>query len=326
MTDVELGEHTVRGWPVLSLRTAAVALEVVPGLGGTVTSLVRRADGAELLWRTPWGLRHRGGLAPPGTAYATMIDTLPGGWHTLFPNGGDSVSLHGAEWGSDGEARLTWLDWTFDGSALTMTGRLVRSPFAITKVVTLHDHEVTLTETVVNVGGERIETMWASQLLLGGDLIGPGTTIDTTASTVRPDPRHSPDATYFDIMPWPRSHGATSVVNLRSMPGPGTDQTRAAYLSDFRTGGLTIRRPDRQLGVELTWDVAAWPHLWYLAEAGGATGFPWFGNAYYLAVTPASSWPASGVHDARRIGDSTVWVEPGESWQAQLTARVLPYA
>ena len=95
----ELEEQRFRGWDVLRLSTEALTAEIIPGLGGTITSLRRRADAAEVLWSTPWGLRHRGARSVPGTSQAQMIDSLAGGWQTLFPNGGDSISLHGVEWG-----------------------------------------------------------------------------------------------------------------------------------------------------------------------------------------------------------------------------------
>ena len=91
-----------------------------------------------------------------------MIDSLVGGWQTLFPNGGDSVSMHGVEWGYDGEARITWLDWEFTGSSIRMTGRLIRAPFEITKIISMRGSEVTVGETVRNMAKEPIETVWGS--------------------------------------------------------------------------------------------------------------------------------------------------------------------
>ena len=138
----ELQRREVRGWEVLRLSTDALVADVLPGLGGTIWSLTRRADGAELLWAAPWGLppaAHPRGRAPARPA----VDTSPGGWQTLFPNGGDSVSVHGVEWGFDGEARTTFCDWEFTGSSLVMTGRLARSPFEISKIISLRGHEVT---------------------------------------------------------------------------------------------------------------------------------------------------------------------------------------
>jgi hypothetical protein len=97
----ELEERHARGWDILRLSNDALTTEIIPGLGGTITGLTRRADAAELLWSTPWGLPPRGGKSLPGSSEAQMGDSLAGGWQTLFPNGGDSVSAHGVEWGYD---------------------------------------------------------------------------------------------------------------------------------------------------------------------------------------------------------------------------------
>lgn len=319
----DLEPLTVRGWDLLRLSTDSVRIDIVPALGGTITSMVRRWDDAELLWTTPWALRHRGSLAVPGNAQASMIDDFPGGWFSLFPNGGDSVVVHGAEWGTHGEARLTWLDWEFTGSALILTGRLIRSPFEFCKVISLRGSQVSVVESVTNVGGERIEMMWGNQVMLGGALIGADTIVDAAANVVHPDPLISRGNDYHDILPWPRSYGANSMLNLRSVPGPDAAQTRLAYLTEFSQGSITVRRPARALGLELNWDLESWPHAWYGFESGGSSGFPWFSKAYYLALTPATSWPGHGVHDARRIAGTTVWMAPGDALTSRLSATVL---
>lgn len=314
----------VRGWEVVRISSDAVQVDLVPALGGTVTSLVRRSDGVELLWQTPWGLRHRGGASLPGHAAALLYDTFPGGWFSLFPNAGDNAVLHGSDWGFHGELRATWLDWTATPSSVRLTGRLVRSPFEVTKTVSVHGFEVTVGETVTNVGGERIETVWASQLMLGGDLIGPDTVVDAGASTVHPDPMTSRGADYHDILPWPRAQASDAVVNLRNLPAPGSGETRLAYLTDFTRASITVRRPSAHLGLGFSWDLEAWPYAWYAMEAGGSSGFPWFSGAYHLAITPSSSWPGHGVHDARRVSDTVMWLHPGEARTSFLTATLSP--
>jgi hypothetical protein len=310
---VELERRDVRGWEVLQLTSSALVLDVVPALGGTITSLARRTDAAELLWSTPWGLRAHGSPVLPGTSEAQMVDSFPGGWSSVFPNGGDSANAHGVEWGYDGELRLTWLDWDLQEDTLTLTGRLARSPFAVTKTITVDHDRVRLGEKVGNVGRESVEVMWASKVTLGGALIGPDTVLDCAASVVRPDPRFSSAADYEDLMPWPRSYGQDSMINLRSMPGPTAGETRLAYLTDFTRPWISVARPTNGLAVELTWDGDAWPYVWYSLEAGRQAGFPWYGAGYFLSLTPASSWPAHGLHDARRVSDSTVWMAPGGS-------------
>ena len=320
---VEIEQLRVRDWEVLRLRAAGVSLDVVPGLGGTVTELRRQPDGESLLWSTPWGLRPAGARGLPGSSEAQMADSYPGGWQTLFPNGGDTAVVQGVEWGFDGEARLAWMDWEPREDGVVLSGRLVRSPFRLTKTFTVDGSTVTLEERVHNEGGEAVETMWGAQLVFGGALVGPGTTLSTTASTVHPDPRYSIGTSYDDLMPWPRSHGPRSVVNLARLPGPDAEETRLSYLDDFSDHILTVRSPDRTLGVDLTWD-EQWPYLWYSLEAHGRTGFPWFSSAYFLALTPSSSWPAHGLHEVRRTSGTTVWVQPGEELSSRLGVRVHP--
>ncbi len=313
------------GWEVLHLSNEAVEVRILPALGGSVTSVVRRADGAELLHQAPGGLRPFGAPTVSGSAEADRWDHAAAGWETLFPNGGDSVNAHGAEWGHDGEARVTWLDWTFAGSTLVLTGRLRRAPFELTRTVSLHDHELTVEETVTNVSRERIEVMWGQQLRFGADLLGPDTVVDSGASLVRPDPRTSRGVSYEDLLPWPRSYGhEETMVNLRGVPAAAAGETRRAYLSEFGRPWARVSRPVTGLAVELTWDGVAWPFLWYELEAGGHEGFPWFSDGYFLTLTPSSSWPAHGLHDARRVSGTTVWLAPGEIRTSQLTLRLTP--
>jgi hypothetical protein len=320
----QLEEWRFRGWDVLRLSTEALTAEIIPGLGGTIMSVKRRADAAEVLWSTPWGLRHRGARSLPGTSQAEMIDSLAGGWQTLFPNGGDSVSMHGVEWGYDGEARITWLDWEFTGSSVRMVGRLVRAPFEITKIISVRGHEVTVGETVRNAGRERIETMWGSQLMLGGALLGPETVVDAAAVVVRPDPDISPGAEYADLMPWPRSHGPETMINLRLLPGPDAKETRLAYLSDFSQPSITVSRPSHRIAIDVEWDAGVFPYVWYAMEAGRRDGFPWYRAGYFLSLTPCTSWPAHGVHEARRVSNSTVMIDPGEVVASYVALRVQP--
>jgi hypothetical protein len=320
----QLEERQIRGWDVLRVSSDALEAEIIPGLGGTITSLTRRADGAALLWSTPWGLRPRGASSLPATPQAQMIDSLAGGWQTLFPNGGDSVFVNGVDWGQDGEARVTWLDWEFTGSSVQMTGRLIRSPFEISKIISIRDHEVTVGETVRNVGRERIETMWGSQLMLGGALVGPETTVDAAAAVVRPDPTINRDASYDDLMPWPRSHGPDAMINLRLLPEPDSGETRLAYLSDFSQPLIKISRPSHRIAVELEWDADVFPYVWYSMEAGGRSGFPWYSSGYFLSLTPCTSWPAHGLHDAHQVSESTVLIDPREVLTSHVTLRVAP--
>ena len=321
MADLE--RRKTRGWEVLELTTDAIAVTVVPGLGGAIWSLTRRADDASLLHTAPWGLPTYGSPALPGNPFAQAMSTF-GGWQMIFPNGGDAAIDHDVQRGFDGEARVTPLDWEYTGSSLILDGRLRHTPFTVTRTISLRGHELSLGETVRNVGREGLETMWGSQLTLGGDLLGPDTVLDTAATVVRPDPQFVPSTTYDDLAPWPRTPGASGMVNLRPVPGRTADESRLAYLSDFTRPWLRVTRPERQLGLDLEWDGDRWPHLWYRLEAGGHREFPWYGAGYFLSLTPSSSWPAHGLHEARRVAATTLPIPPGATRTSSATLTVHP--
>ncbi len=316
----ELERRLVADREVLRLTTDELTLDVVPGLGGTLVSLRRRRGDLELLWRTPWGLRPPAATPLRGSAEAAMVDSYPGGWQTIFPNGSDSAVVDGAEWAHDGEARVAWYDWQTSGSSVLMRTRLLRSPFELTKIISVRGGEVTVGETAKNVGTEAVDVVWGQQVAFGAPLVGPATVVDASAALVHSDPRTAGSASYDDILPWPRAYGADGVVNLRSVPvGP---QTRRAYLGEHAEPRLTVRNPALDLVVALEWDGDIWPYVWYELETGGVRDWPWFGTGHFLRLTPSSSWPALGIHDVRRISATSLRIHPGVTRTAHLSLRI----
>lgn len=348
----ELASDVHRGWERLTLRSEAVEITIWPELGGTVSSLRRRRDNLELFNQPHWDVPPRGYPLPPGTVETNRFDLDPGGWQLLFPNGGDAAEVHGADWPLDGEARTTPFQFTQgsgsapdavpsaadaagqnstggaadtdeDGADVVLSARLRRCPAELTRRIRLDGTAVTITETIQNFGGSDMEVMWGHQLRFGRPLIDAGTEVDCPASVVHPDEMLTDDVDYDDVSPWPRTPGESSMINLRYVPEAGAE-TRMAYLSGLGDGTATITNRSIDCMLELTWDVTVWPHLWYGLEAGQDEDYPWFGNGYFLTLTPNSSWPAHGLHDARRISGSTLHLDPGETLSQTVTVTVSP--
>ena len=332
MTANEIDNSMVRGWELITVRSPDLVLGIVPGLGGSIVSLRRTSDDVELLHRTPWGLPNAATSGLAGAALEVRHDFNPGGWQSLFPNAGDNTVVDGVEWGTDGEARIAPFDAIVeqeagedadpDGTRVIMTTRLRRTPFSITKTLTVSGSEIRLSETVRHCGRTPIRVMSGSRLSFAGPLISARTEIDCGAAVVHPDAALLFDVDYDDISPWPRTPGPDSMINLRYLPEPGSETNRMAYLSEFSTGWATISNPEIDCRVRLEWDLEAWPHLWYELEDGGTRDHPWYGAERFLALTPSSGWPAHGVHDARRISDSAVSLDPDDERIAELTLRV----
>ncbi len=321
MADVERSE--VAGREHLTITAEELRIELVPALGGTIVSLVSlRHPDTELLWRPPWGLRPAAAATLPDSAAMGSFDSHVGGWQTMFPNGSESAVVEGANWPAYGEARLAWCDWQQTGSSVILTSRLLRSPFQVTKIISVQDDEVTLGETVKNVGEQHVDVVWGALLMFGSALLGPSSRFDARAALVRPDARRTPAAGYDDILPWPRSYAANGLVNLRTMPEPGSAASRTAYLSDFSAAEASLTNADLGLRVDLGWDGDVWPYLWYDLQTGGQTGYPWWGAARYLALTPCTSWPAAGIDEIRRVSATSLRIQPGSTRTTHLSVRI----
>lgn len=328
MTEVEVVSR--RGWEIVRLTSPDLVAEVVPGKGGDVLSVRWRdddvEDGIELLWQSPWGLRARGAATTSEDAVARLIEAYPGGWQTVFPNGGNAVVEHGVGWGMHGEVWLTPFDWEPVDGGLAMRARLVRSPFEVHKRVTLSGAALTVAETFTNVGGEPVEVMAGHHPAFGAPLIGPDTVIETNARTVVVDDmRDTPsgDLAVGATAAWPLVPGrAGTHVDVSRIPPAGAGIDRMAYLTDFSHGHAAITNAELGLRAELSWDASVMPHAWYWLEANGSAGFPWYRGVYVLAIEPGTSYPGHGVAAVRAKTGTQVRIGPGESHTSVVTLTV----
>lgn len=307
-----------RGWELMRLTSDEVSVDVVPGKGADILSVRRRRDDLELLWQSPWGLRQCGALSGGGDSVSRLMEAYPGGWQTVFPNGGDAVCEHGVEWGMHGEAWLTPFDTRVDGpSSLTFTARLVRSPFTIEKHVVLAGPRLTVTEHITNVGGHDVEAMWIHHPAFGSPLLSPDSVLEVSGGTVVVDDRRDLPSSDLGLgmqASWPHVPARDgSSLDLRRVPAADAGVDRMAYVTGVTDGRASLRNPRLDVGVVLEWDTATMPHAWYWLEAAGTAGFPWYQSAYVLAIEPASSWPAQGIAAVRAKGGAPLVFAPGQT-------------
>ncbi len=325
MPDLEVRQH--RGWDVVRLRSSGLQADIVPGKGGDLLSLVWLPRNLELLWQSPWGLRHRGSLPTGGDSVASLMEAYPGGWQTVFPNGGDPVVAHGVEWGMHGEAWLAGYDWTPTGPAsIELVTRLVRSPFRLTRRITLLDDAIAISETVTNEGLEPLEVMWGHHPALGAPLLSGAAVLDISAVTLAADDvRTTP---HGDLLPggvgeWPYLPGRDGgLIDLSILPSENDRLDRFAYATRLTEGLATVTNRSLGIHVRLEWDAAALPYAWIWLEAHGSPGFPWYQGVYVLAVEPCTSWPGQGLDACRQKTGTLLAVLPGESRTVSISLRV----
>ena len=312
-----------RGWEVIRIEDGDVAVEVLPGKGGDILELRWLPLDINVLWTTPWGLRQRGAVATAADSTGAFLESYPGGWQTIFPNGGAPSDLGGVMQGFHGEAALAAYDWAVAGdAAIEMTTRLARSPFRITKRVALSDNGVTVTETVRNEGTSRLDVMWSHHPAFGAPFLSGACRVEAPARMFVADPDRDTDA--GDLMPgarspWPQAQDrAGTSFDISRIPPDGPAVDRFGYLTEFSDGWMSLTNPELDLRVRLTWDLEVMPSAWFWLEARTTPGYPWFGGAYVLGLEPASSIPGNGIAAVRAGGGQLVGFDPSQERTAHV--------
>jgi len=317
----------IRGWETVRLRGSRIECEVVPGKGGDILGARWLPRGVDLLWRSPWGLRRRASVPTGATGPSAFLETYPGGWQTIFPNGGDPASLGGVEQPFHGEATLAPWEWTqVDDAAIEMTTRLTRSPFHLRKRVTVRSAGIEVEETILNEGRSPLDVMWSHHPAFGAPLLGPGCRIEAAATTfLADDARDTPAG---DLRPgatseWPHAVARGSgTVDLRLMPDEATPRDRFGYLLGFTEPRMALVNQALGLQVTLRWDLEVMPCAWYWLEAHATLGYPWYGAAYVLGLEPASSYPGQGLDAVRAKHGPLLRFAPGEERTAHVSLEV----
>jgi len=323
---VHLRTFQYRGWEIVSLESDRLQVDIVPGKGGDILAVRWRPLEINLLWTSPWGLPAAGAIAAVSDSVTNFLSHYPGGWQTIFPNGGDPSIEDGVELPFHGEACLVPWEWEMQGGHLRMRTRLHLVPFTLERTITLDGPDLQVEETAVNEGGVEQEVMWSHHPAFGAPFIDAGCRIETDARWFEADDER--DTPAGDLEPgarsdWPlaRARGEDP-ADLRILPGPDTSMDRFGYLGGFENGIATISNPKLDLSAQLSWTSSTFPFAWYWLEASATPGYPWYRSAYVFAIEPASSYPGQGISNARKKTDSLLKFEPGESRTVRLNLKV----
>jgi hypothetical protein len=323
-----------RGVRALRLENDRLAATVIPDKGADIYQLIDKRTGIDVLWKSPWGLK--GGGAVPSAADSTTawLEAYEGGWQEIFPSGGGPCTYRGVELNFHGEASLAAWDHevAVGGGAeaeLRLRVRLRRSPFLIERVMRVEAGRPALTfqGRITNQGGERLEVMWGHHPAFGAPFLGPACRVDTNARAVRADDAYdvphnplTPDGRYA----WPLADTAANgaPLDLSRVPAETEERQLLAYLHDFdgEHGWYGLTNTALGLGVGLVWPTAVFPHAWFWQEVHGTSGFPWYREAYVMAIEPFSSIPGQGLVKVIEKTGTQLTIEPGESVAADLSA------
>jgi len=295
----------------------------LPDKGSDLVELLDKATGVDLAWRSPMGVRDAGPGGAPDPV-AAFLDTYPGGWQEVLPNGGAPCHYRGAALSQHGE--VSGVPWAYQmvGEGVVFTVETARFPLRVTKTVRLHGAGLEFDEELVNLAPVEIEVMWGQHITFGEPFLAPGhrirlpsgVTVIPHETSIHPAGRR----VLAERGTWPVvaafDGGVTDLSVVPEHGGPSD----IVYLHG--ASWYEITAPDGH-GLRVDWDASVLPYLWMWQELGATTDYPWWGRAYVLGLEPFSSHPTNGLAEAVRNG-TALRLNPFErralSWSASLLA------
>lgn len=270
------------------LENELVRLELVPGFGAKVISLLDRATGREWLTR---------GFPPAdgNRAEAVFGGEAAYGWDECLPSvspGADPLDPsrelrdHGDVWGRPAEARL-------DARSVETVSEGVAWPYRFGRTLTLDSRGVRLDYTLLSLTDRPLPFVWSIHPLLA---LEPGSTI------------HVPDATRMHLshqagldlsgreVRWPReTTPGGRTVELDRVRGLEAGQVVKLYTCPVAHARAAVAAPDGTwLGIE--WDGGFAPYLGLWLDFGGwpaAPGHPLHQVALEPTTAPADDLPSA---------------------------------
>lgn len=291
---------TLDGEPIMRLESAALRVDVAPGVGGRIVGLIDRASGHEFLWRNR-GLRLE--RLAPGSEYDPNFF---GGVDELLPNdipeiiGGVTCPDHGELWTQP-------LAWSVDGKSLEVAGLMPASGLHYHRRMTLRGDEpfLDLDYRITNLTMQPRHFLWKLHAAL---TVEPGDVIDCPARTGQVVDLACSRFRTPTPFAWPLIEGcAASVVP----EGAGTMDF--FYLSELAEGRMTWRRPRAGLEFSYLFDRRVFPYAWLFSTQGGFLGHT------TTVLEPCTAMPIS-VNDAARAGQCSL-LAPGESLATRVSIR-----
>ena len=309
------------------LESASLRVTVRPHVGGTITEILHKPTGLSVLGTVPWepvDAPLESGAAPDEPVWLTRYT---GGWPLLFPNGGNACSVDGVFHGFHGEASISPWEAEASGSSIRLSRRFDAVPVRMRREISLDDDLLMIRELAELESNEPAIVMWGHHPTFGSDLLAGEFEIQSGARSVTTDQEYDPPSNPLQLGgtgAWPIVPGKDRTIDLRR-PLAGSHETgmaALAYLYNFESPWMSIRRLDNAVAATLSWDSSVFSSLWYWIELGGTSDAPWSGRARLIGLEPNTTRLAYGLAEAKRRDAGTLTLQAGSAHSAFIRLHV----
>lgn len=291
-------------------------LTILAGRGADVVECLYKPSDVDLIWLTQWGIPTKGVPSDYPADVDSFLKGYPGGWQSIFPNGGAPCTVNGVDFAQHDEVAL--LPWNHeiitdkvDEVAVRFTVKTRKTPFNVRKTFRLRSGSLKceITEEIENLSATAQDAMWGFHISFGGPFLAEGSKI-TLASSAEVIPHGSAIANTgrrvgtTDRFEWPHGRGEDGTeIDFATVPKQGT-KSEMLYISGLTDGWYEVTNSQIGLGVHVSWDVKLLPYLWFWQEYGSSLEYPWFGRHFNIGLEPFSSYPTNGLIEAIANGSA----------------------
>jgi galactose mutarotase-like enzyme len=321
---------TYKGMRTIVLQNELIRLSILLDKGSDIYELLYKPRDIDFLWRSSIGIRQPSIVPSIPHPQGAFMDYYHGGWQELFPSASGPSFYQGAHLGLHGEvASCPWeavvLQDEPEAIEVLFTVKTLRTPFILEKKIRLETGQpiIFIQERIQNTGKTGMHYMWGHHPSFGAPFLGEDCTLDLPTCDILTSVKHTemsrlPAGKSFT---WPFAEDKNGQsVDLRKIAGPETQSTDMFYATFFSEGWFALTNPRLGLGIGMVWPEKDFSQLWVWQEFGGTMGYPWYGNAYTMAIEPFSSRPGKGEEGLNEAieNDTAEWVDAGGEVRKEL--------
>jgi galactose mutarotase-like enzyme len=284
-----------KGHRTIFLENELIRVGVLLDKGADIFQFQYKPTDTDFLWRSSQGL-----IRPD--RFTTTRASSAGSFLDFYHGGCGPVDYAGAELGLHGE--VTHLGWECDiledcpeRISIRLSVNCIRTPLHLERTMTLEQGapHLLIEETLENLSPEQIDFMWGHHPAFGAPFLQDGVRLFIPAGKGK---AHDPKFTASSVLEpgmefdWPIAPAIDgSSVDLSTTKGPDGGFAELIYLSELREAWYALLNPKTGVGFGLAWDKKVMPYLWFWLVYGRAPGYPWWDNAYVIALEPWTSIP-----------------------------------